>query len=76
MGPGHGHLPTLQIILMLTEKCREQQQGRAEAKQLRLLLSQLEQSLMQLQKDHQALRCGPQKGKRREQVGTPPFVAT
>ena len=47
MGPGHGHLPTLQIILMLTEKCREQQQGRAEAKQLRLLLSQLEQSLMQ-----------------------------
>ncbi|XP_036710325.1 cilia- and flagella-associated protein 157 [Balaenoptera musculus] len=44
------------IILMLTEKCREQQQGRAEAKQLRLLLSQLEQSLMQLQKDHQALR--------------------
>ncbi|TKC38088.1 hypothetical protein EI555_002020, partial [Monodon monoceros] len=44
------------IILMLTEKCREQQQGTAEAKQLRLLLSQLEQSLTQLQKDNQALR--------------------
>ncbi|XP_007471886.1 PREDICTED: uncharacterized protein C9orf117 homolog [Lipotes vexillifer] len=44
------------IILMLTEKCREQQQDKSEAKQLRLQLSQLEQSLMQLQKDNQALR--------------------
>ncbi|XP_057576562.1 cilia- and flagella-associated protein 157 [Hippopotamus amphibius kiboko] len=44
------------IILMLTEKCREQQQGMAEAGRLRLLLSQLEQDLLQLQKDHQALR--------------------
>lgn len=41
---------------MLTEKCREQQQGVAEAKQLRLLLSQLEQSILQLQTDNQALR--------------------
>ncbi|XP_072816264.1 cilia- and flagella-associated protein 157 isoform X2 [Vicugna pacos] len=44
------------IILMLTEKCREQQQGMAEAEQLRLLLSQQEQGLLQLQKDNQALR--------------------
>ncbi|KAM6182141.1 cilia- and flagella-associated protein 157 [Erethizon dorsatum] len=44
------------IILMLTEKCREQQQGVAEAKQLRLLLNQLEQSVLQLQTDNQALR--------------------
>lgn len=51
-----------QIILMLTEKCREQQQGTAEAEQLRPRISQLEQNLLQLQKDHQALRCGPQQG--------------
>ena len=44
---------------MLTEKCREQEQGMAEAEQLRLQLSQLEQSLGQLQQDNQALRCGP-----------------
>ncbi|KAI5937976.1 Cilia- and flagella-associated protein 157 [Manis javanica] len=44
------------IILMLTEKCREQQQGTAEAEQLRPRISQLEQNLLQLQKDHQALR--------------------
>ncbi|KAL2782083.1 cilia- and flagella-associated protein 157 [Daubentonia madagascariensis] len=44
------------IILMLTEKCREQQQSTAEAEQLRLLLSHLEQSLLQLQADGQALR--------------------
>uniref|UniRef100_A0A8C3WQT7 Cilia- and flagella-associated protein 157 n=1 Tax=Catagonus wagneri TaxID=51154 RepID=A0A8C3WQT7_9CETA len=44
------------IILMLTEKCREQQQGTAEAERLRLLLNQAEQSLLQLQKDNQALR--------------------
>lgn len=71
-GSGHGHLPTLQIILMLTEKCREQQQGTAEAERLRLLLSQVEQNLLQLQKDNQALRCGPQMGKWRQQVGNPP----
>ncbi|KAB1280349.1 Cilia- and flagella-associated protein 157 [Camelus dromedarius] len=44
------------IILMLTEKCREQQQGTVEAERLRLLLSQQEQGLLQLQKDNQALR--------------------
>ncbi|XP_062938102.1 cilia- and flagella-associated protein 157 [Cynocephalus volans] len=44
------------IILMLIKKCHEQQQGREEAKQLRLLLSNLEQSLLQLQTDSQALR--------------------
>ncbi|XP_069330792.1 cilia- and flagella-associated protein 157 [Eulemur rufifrons] len=44
------------IILMLTEKCREQQQSMAEAKQLRLLLSHLEQSFLQLQTDSQATR--------------------
>ncbi|XP_058928674.1 cilia- and flagella-associated protein 157 [Kogia breviceps] len=44
------------VILMLTEKCREQQRVKAEAKQLRLLQSQLEQSLAQLRKDNQALR--------------------
>lgn len=66
---------TLQIILMLTEKCREQQQGTVEAERLRLLLSQQEQGLLQLQKDNQALRCGLRKGERREQVGTHPFMA-
>ncbi|XP_077624392.1 cilia- and flagella-associated protein 157 isoform X1 [Crocuta crocuta] len=44
------------IILMLTEKCREQQQVTAEAEQLRLQLNQLEQSVQQLQQDKQALR--------------------
>nr|XP_008509662.1 PREDICTED: uncharacterized protein C9orf117 homolog [Equus przewalskii] len=44
------------IILLLTEKCREQQQGPVEAERLRLQLSQLEQSLQQLQKDNQDLR--------------------
>ncbi|XP_004641604.1 cilia- and flagella-associated protein 157 [Octodon degus] len=44
------------IILMLTEKCREQEQGMAEAKQLRHLLNQLEQSVLQLRTDNQALR--------------------
>ncbi|XP_004849373.1 cilia- and flagella-associated protein 157 [Heterocephalus glaber] len=44
------------IILMLTEKCQEQQQGMAEAKQLRLLLNHLEQSVLQLQTDNQALQ--------------------
>ncbi|KAM4877379.1 cilia- and flagella-associated protein 157 isoform 2-T2 [Thomomys bottae] len=45
------------IILMLAEKCREQQQGAVEAQQLRLLLSHLEQNFLQLQIDNQALRC-------------------
>ncbi|XP_047379811.1 cilia- and flagella-associated protein 157 isoform X1 [Sciurus carolinensis] len=44
------------IILMLTEKCREHQQGTTEAKQLRLLLQELEQSFLQLQTDNQTLR--------------------
>uniref|UniRef100_A0A2K6G1K4 Cilia- and flagella-associated protein 157 n=1 Tax=Propithecus coquereli TaxID=379532 RepID=A0A2K6G1K4_PROCO len=44
------------IILMLTEKCQEQQQSMAEAKQLRLLLSRLEQRFLQLQTDSQATR--------------------
>ncbi|XP_040338331.1 cilia- and flagella-associated protein 157 [Herpailurus yagouaroundi] len=44
------------IIVMLTEKCREQQQGTVEAEQLRLQLSQLEQGLRQLQQDTQTLR--------------------
>ncbi|XP_006154138.1 cilia- and flagella-associated protein 157 isoform X1 [Tupaia chinensis] len=44
------------IILMLTKKCHEQEQGAAEAKELRLLLSRLEQSFLQLQTDNQALR--------------------
>ncbi|GAB5580150.1 cilia- and flagella-associated protein 157 [Prionailurus iriomotensis] len=44
------------IILMLTEKCREQQRGTVEAEQLRLQLSQLEQDLGQLQQDTQTLR--------------------
>lgn len=46
----------LQIILMLTEKCRQQKQSTEEAEQLRLLLSQLEQNFQQLQKDNQTLR--------------------
>lgn len=46
-----------QIILMLREKCREQEKGRVEAEQLCLLLSPLEQSLKQLQKDKEALGC-------------------
>ncbi|XP_016066492.1 PREDICTED: uncharacterized protein C9orf117 homolog [Miniopterus natalensis] len=44
------------LILMLTEKCHQQQQSRAEAEQLRLLLSQLEQNILQLQKDKDELR--------------------
>nr|XP_012627451.1 cilia- and flagella-associated protein 157 isoform X2 [Microcebus murinus] len=44
------------IILMLTEKCQEQQQSTEEAKQLRLLLSHLEQSFLELQTDSQATR--------------------
>ncbi|XP_077001742.1 cilia- and flagella-associated protein 157 isoform X2 [Tamandua tetradactyla] len=44
------------IILMLTEKCREQQQDTLETAQLRLLLGHLQQSFLQLQKDNQTLR--------------------
>ncbi|XP_069870248.1 cilia- and flagella-associated protein 157 isoform X2 [Dipodomys merriami] len=44
------------IILMLAEKCREQQQGVMEAEQLRLMLGHLEQSFLQLQIDNQGLR--------------------
>lgn len=62
-----------QIILMLREKCREQQKGRVEAEQLCLLLSPLEQSLKQLQKDKEAMRCvwpqGPAGG-----AGRSPFL--
>ncbi|XP_036892597.1 cilia- and flagella-associated protein 157 isoform X2 [Sturnira hondurensis] len=46
-----------QVILRLTQKCHREQQGREEAEQLGLLLSQLEQNLLQLQKDKEALRC-------------------
>ncbi|XP_012379575.1 cilia- and flagella-associated protein 157 isoform X2 [Dasypus novemcinctus] len=44
------------VILMLTEKCREQQQDTVETEQLRLLLSHLEQRFLQLQTDNQTLR--------------------
>uniref|UniRef100_H0WXP4 Cilia- and flagella-associated protein 157 n=1 Tax=Otolemur garnettii TaxID=30611 RepID=H0WXP4_OTOGA len=44
------------IILMLTEKCQEQQHSIAEAKQLQLLLSHQEQRFQQLQTDSEALR--------------------
>ncbi|XP_031225734.1 cilia- and flagella-associated protein 157 [Mastomys coucha] len=44
------------IILMLTEKCRQQKKGTEEAEELRLLLSQLEQNIQNLQKDNQTLR--------------------
>uniref|UniRef100_A0A8C2R640 Cilia- and flagella-associated protein 157 n=1 Tax=Capra hircus TaxID=9925 RepID=A0A8C2R640_CAPHI len=54
--PEHGHTPTLQVILMLTEKCRELQEGTAEAERLRVLLGQLEQDLLKQQQDNQALR--------------------
>lgn len=57
VGLGVATCPPLQIILMLTEKCREHQQGTAEAKQLRVVLQELEQSLLQLQMDNQTLRC-------------------
>uniref|UniRef100_A0A8C5KLU7 Cilia- and flagella-associated protein 157 n=1 Tax=Jaculus jaculus TaxID=51337 RepID=A0A8C5KLU7_JACJA len=44
------------VILMLTEKCRQQRQGSEEAEKLRLVLCQLEQNLLQLQTDYQELR--------------------
>ncbi|KAK1334114.1 hypothetical protein QTO34_005114 [Cnephaeus nilssonii] len=48
-----------QIILMLTEKYHQQQEDRAEANQLRFLLRELEQKVLQLQKDKETLRWGP-----------------
>lgn len=53
---GTATCPHLQIIVMLTEKCHEQQHSKVEAEQLRLLQSNLEQSLLQLQQDAEALR--------------------
>ncbi|KAM9207524.1 cilia- and flagella-associated protein 157 [Dugong dugon] len=44
------------IILMLTEKCRQQQQGTVEVEKLCRLLGHLEQKVQQLQKDNQTLR--------------------
>ncbi|XP_051022150.1 cilia- and flagella-associated protein 157 [Acomys russatus] len=44
------------IILMLTEKCRQQRQDTEEMEHLRLLLSQQEQTIQQLQKEHQTLK--------------------
>ncbi|ELK26599.1 hypothetical protein MDA_GLEAN10019322 [Myotis davidii] len=44
------------VILMLTEKCHKQQEGKAEADQLRFLLRELEQKVLQLQKEKEALR--------------------
>lgn len=70
MGPGHATCTPPQVILRLTQKCRQEQQGREEAEQLGLLLSQLEQSLLQLQKDKEALRCGPQRGDRWDHLFT------
>lgn len=68
-GQGMATCPHPQIILMLTEKCREQQRGTVEAEQLRLQLSQLEQGLGQLQQDTQTLRCALRRGARRERGG-------
>ncbi|XP_028740583.1 cilia- and flagella-associated protein 157 [Peromyscus leucopus] len=44
------------VILMLTEKCRQQKQVTEEVEQLRLLLAELEQNFQKLQKDDQTLR--------------------
>ncbi|XP_023599287.1 cilia- and flagella-associated protein 157 [Myotis lucifugus] len=44
------------IILMLTEKCHKQQEGRVQADRLRFLRSELEQKVLQLQKEKEALR--------------------
>lgn len=54
--------PLPQVIVMLTKKCLEQQQGRVEVEQLHLLLSQMEKTTLRLQKGKEALRCGPQRG--------------
>ncbi|KAL6036978.1 hypothetical protein STEG23_033512 [Scotinomys teguina] len=44
------------VILMLTEKYRQQKQATEEAEKLRLLLTQLEQNFQKLQKNSQTLR--------------------
>ncbi|XP_063140422.1 cilia- and flagella-associated protein 157 isoform X1 [Rattus norvegicus] len=44
------------VILMLTEKCRQQRKGTEEAEQLRLQLFQLEQNIETLEKANQTLR--------------------
>ncbi|GAB1286246.1 Cilia- and flagella-associated protein 157 [Apodemus speciosus] len=54
------------IILMLTEKCRQQKKGTAEAEQLRPLLAELQQNFQNLQKDNQTLRS--EKDKLEEQL--------
>lgn len=59
---GMAPCPLPQVILMLTKKCLEQQQGRVEVEQLHLLLSQMEKTTLRLQKGKEALRCGPQLG--------------
>lgn len=64
------HCPLPQIILMLTEKCREHQQSTTEATQLRLLLQELEQRFLQLQTDSQLLRCAHREGGSRWQPGS------
>ncbi|XP_006892679.1 PREDICTED: uncharacterized protein C9orf117 homolog [Elephantulus edwardii] len=45
-----------QLILLLTEKCQQQQQDTVEVKQLYKVLSHLKQNLQQLRKDNQELR--------------------
>lgn len=67
-----------QIILMLTEKCHKQQEGRVETDQLRFLLSELEQKVLQLQKEKEALRWGPRwadSGSRQEPISLWPHDA-
>lgn len=69
---GTATCPHPQIIVMLTEKCREQQRSKVEAERLRVLQSNLEQSLLQLQQDKEALRCGASGGGRREPIPVGP----
>lgn len=44
------------MILMLTEKCKEQEQIKEEVEKLQLHLSQQEQNLQQQWQENQALR--------------------
>lgn len=62
VGLGAATCRPLQVILMLTEKCREHEQGTQEAKQLRVVLQDLEQNFLQLQTDNQTLRCAHRGG--------------